>query len=68
MYLGTKLYSSIIIPIICMSFVLDFVNNISSEYNIQNLTSLLKKFALWVQGIFLTIFVGIITIRGIARK
>jgi stage III sporulation protein AE len=63
--LGTKLYSSIIIPIICMSFVLDFVNNISSEYNIKNLTSLLKKFALWVQGIFLTIFVGIITIRGI---
>jgi len=63
--LGTKLYSSIIIPIICMSFVLDFVNNISNEYNIKNLTSLLKKFALWVQGIFLTIFVGIITIRGI---
>jgi stage III sporulation protein AE len=63
--LGTKLYSSIIIPIICMSFVLDFVNNISSEYNIKNLTGLLKKFALWVQGIFLTIFVGIITIRGI---
>ncbi len=63
--LGTKLYSSIIIPIICMSFVLDFVNNISNEYNVKNLTSLLKKFALWVQGIFLTIFVGIITIRGI---
>lgn len=63
--LGTKLYSSIIIPIICMSFVLDFVNNISNEYNIKNLTGLLKKFALWVQGIFLTIFVGIITIRGI---
>ena len=63
--LGTKLYSSIIIPIICMSFVLDFVNNISNEYNIKNLTGLLKKFALWVQGIFLTIFVGTITIRGI---
>lgn len=63
--LGTKLYSSIIIPIICMSFVLDFVNNVSNEYNIKNLTSLLKKVALWVQGIFLTIFVGVITIRGI---
>ncbi|MFR1708126.1 MAG: stage III sporulation protein AE [Clostridium sp.] len=63
--LGTKLYSSIIIPIICMSFVLDFVNNVSNEYNIKNLTSLLKKVALWVQGIFLTIFVGILTIRGI---
>ncbi|MEG0132655.1 MAG: stage III sporulation protein AE [Clostridium sp.] len=63
---GTKLYSSIIIPIICMSFVLDFVNNISDEYNIKNLTSLLKKAALLLQGGFLTIFVAIITIRGIA--
>ncbi|MEG1256341.1 stage III sporulation protein AE [Clostridium sp.] len=66
--LGTKLYSSIIIPIISMSFVLDFVNNISDEYNIQNLTSLLKKIALWIQGIFLTVFVGIMTIRGIASS
>ncbi len=63
---GTHLYSTIIIPVICMSFVLSFVNNISSDYNIGNLTNLLKKSALWVQGIFLTIFVGLLTIRGIA--
>lgn len=64
--IGSSLYSTVIIPVICMSFVLDFVNNISSEYNISNLTNILKKGALWVQGIFLTIFVGILTIRGIA--
>lgn len=63
---GTHLYSTIIIPVICMSFVLSFVNNISSDYNIGNLTNILKKSALWVQGIFLTIFVGLLTIRGIA--
>lgn len=63
---GSNLYSTIIIPIICMSFVLSFVNNISSDYNIDNLTSLLKKSALWVQGIFLTVFIGLLTIRGIA--
>lgn len=63
---GTNLYSTIIIPIICMSFVLSFVNNISSDYNIENLTNLLKKSALWVQGVFLTIFIGLLTIRGIA--
>lgn len=64
--IGSALYSTVIIPVICMSFVLDFVNNISKEYNISNLTNILKKGALWVQGLFLTIFVGIITIRGIA--
>lgn len=63
---GTHLYSTIIIPVICMSFVLSFVNNISSDYNIGNLTNILKKSALWVQGVFLTIFVGLLTIRGIA--
>lgn len=63
---GTYLYSTIIIPVVCMSFVLSFVNNISSDYNIGNLTNLVKKSALWVQGIFLTIFVGLLTIRGIA--
>lgn len=64
--IGTRLYTSVIIPVISMSFVLDFVNNISNEYKISNLTALLKKSALWVQGIFLTVFVGIITIRGIS--
>lgn len=63
---GTHLYSTIIIPVVCMSFILSFVNNISSDYNIDNLTSLLKKSALWVQGVFLTIFIGLLTIRGIA--
>ncbi|MEG2936100.1 MAG: stage III sporulation protein AE [Clostridium sp.] len=63
---GTHLYSTVIIPVVCMSFVLSFVNNISSDYNIGNLTDLLKKSALWVQGVFLTVFIGILTIRGIA--
>ena len=63
---GTNLYSTVIIPVICMSFVLSFVNNISSDYNIGNLTNILKKSALWVQGVFLTIFIGLLTIRGIA--
>lgn len=66
--IGANLYSTIIIPIICMSFVLEFVNNISDGYNIDKLTTLLRKCALWSQGIILTIFVGIITIRGITSS
>ena len=51
-----------------MSFVLQFVNNISSDYKISNLTKLLKQIAIWVQGIVMTVFIGVITLRSIAAK
>lgn len=66
--LGARFYSTVLIPIISMGFVLEFVNNICDDYKISNLTNLLKKSALWVQGIFLTGFIGTITIRSIAAK
>ena len=50
-------------------FVLEFVNNISDDdYKVSNLSNLLRKSALWVQGIFMTVFIAIITIRSIAAK
>ncbi len=49
-----------------MSFVLGFVNNISSDYKINNLTKLLKQIAIWVQGIVMTLFIAVITLRSIA--
>lgn len=66
--IGANLYATVIIPMICMSFVLDFVNNISDRYNVDKLTDLIRKCALWSQGILLTVFVGIITIRGITTS
>ncbi len=66
--IGSKLYASVIIPIVCMSFVLEFVNNISDEHNIGNLTTLLRKFALWAQGLLLTIFVAFLTIKGFTAE
>ncbi|WP_010292277.1 stage III sporulation protein AE [Clostridium senegalense] len=66
--IGAKFYSTVLIPIISMGFVLDFVNNICDDYKISNLTNLLKKSALWVQGIFLTGFIATITVRSIASK
>lgn len=64
--ISSRVYIGIIIPIIFMSFVLGFVNNISSDYKINNLTKLLKQTAIWVQGIVMTIFIAAITIRSIA--
>lgn len=65
---SSRIYVDVIIPIIFMSFVLQFVNNISSDYKISNLTKLLKQVAIWVQGIVMTLFIGIITLRSIAAK
>ncbi|GAA0121326.1 MAG: stage III sporulation protein AE [Clostridium argentinense] len=66
--IGARFYATVLIPIICMSFVLEFVNNISDDYKVSNLSNLLRKSALWVQGIFMTVFIAIITIRSIAAK
>lgn len=64
--ISSRIYVDIIIPIIFMSFVLQFVNNISSDYKISNLTKLLKQTAIWTQGIVMTVFIGAITLRSIA--
>ncbi|RII33298.1 stage III sporulation protein AE [Clostridium chromiireducens] len=60
-----KLYSNIIIPMILMGFVLEFANNISSQHKITNLCKLFKQVTIWFQGIIVTIFIGLLTIRGI---
>lgn len=66
--IGARFYATVLIPVICMSFVLEFVNNISDDYKVNNLSNLLRKSALWIQGIFMTVFIAIITIRSIAAK
>ncbi|WP_333860381.1 stage III sporulation protein AE [Clostridium sp.] len=65
---SSNLFMYIIIPVISMSFVLQFVNNLSLDYKIDKLTKLLNQGALWTQGIIMTIFIGVITIRGITSK
>lgn len=63
-----RIYLTIIIPLILMSFVLQFANNMSSEHKISNLCKLLKQITLWLQGIILTVFIGLLTVRGITSS
>lgn len=63
---SSRIYINVIIPIIFMSFILQFVKNISSDYKVNNLTKLLKQVAIWTQGIVMTIFIAVITLRSIA--
>jgi stage III sporulation protein AE len=65
---GARVYVTFILPMILIGFILQFVNNISSEYKIDKLTKLINQSAIWTQGIFMTVFIGILTIRGITSK
>jgi len=66
--ISTTIFKDILIPIIIMTFVLQFVNNLSKDYKIDQLAKLLNQIVMWIQGIVMTIFIGIITIRGINSK
>ena len=46
-------------------FVLQFANNLSEEHKIDNLCKLLKQWTVWLQGIIITSFIALLTIRGI---
>lgn len=63
-----KVYTTIIIPMILMEFVLEFANNLSEEHKITNLCGLLKQCILWFQGIIVTAFIALLTIRGITSS
>ncbi|NFO30373.1 stage III sporulation protein AE [Clostridium botulinum] len=63
-----RIYSNIIIPLILMGFVLEFANNLSNDHKITNLCKFLKQSTLWMQGIIITIFIGVLTVRGITSK
>ncbi len=66
--ISANIFSRFIIPLICMTFVLQFVDNLSEDYKINKLTKLLNQVALWTQGIVMTVIVGVVTIRGITSK
>lgn len=60
-----KIYEFIIVPLILISFVLKFANNLSTEHKIDNLCKLVSQSVLWLQGIIITVFIAMLTIRGI---
>lgn len=57
-----------ILPLIFLTAVLSLVNNLSDTFKVSKLTDLLKQICKWALGLILTIFVGIITVRGAASQ
>lgn len=60
----SNIFQSIIIPIILVGTALAIVSKISDRIQIDKLSKFLKSSSVWVIGILLTIFVGVLSIEG----
>lgn len=60
----SNLMSNFILPVIFISTVINIVSNISEHVNIEKLSVLLRKSALWCTEIILIVFVGILSLEG----
>lgn len=62
------LVRSIIFPLILFSGILGMVNFIITGFQINKLANLLKNTAIGLMGLAMTLFIGIITIRGFSAS
>ncbi len=60
----SNIFQSIIVPIILVSTALSIISRISDRIQINKLSKFLKSSSIWIIGILLTIFVGVLSIEG----
>lgn len=67
---GLSLLSSLIVqivfPLIYFAAILAIIANISDQFQIGSIAKLMKEVSMGVLGLFLTVFVGILSIQGAA--
>ncbi|MDH7479477.1 MAG: stage III sporulation protein AE [Syntrophomonadaceae bacterium] len=56
---------NIVFPLIFLSAVLGVVNQLSDQYKVSRLAEFLKKAAIWTLGLAMTLFIGMLSIRGV---
>jgi stage III sporulation protein AE len=61
--IGTLIYA-VIFPLIFLSAVLSIVSSFSERYQISQLAQLLRNISLGLLGVFLTVFLGVISVQG----
>ncbi len=59
---------TIIVPFLYFSVVLAILNNISDKVHISKLSNLFKQASIALLGVLMTVFIGIITIQGVASS
>ncbi|MFX0559259.1 stage III sporulation protein AE [Tepidibacillus infernus] len=61
--IGTVVYK-VIFPLIFFSAVLSIVSSISDKFQVSQLAKLLRNISVGALGVFLTIFLGVISVQG----
>lgn len=62
----STLVKNVIFPLIFFAAVLGLASNISERFQVSKLAKLLQQWTIGLLGLFLTVFMGFITIQGIA--
>jgi stage III sporulation protein AE len=62
----SSLTQDVVLPLLFLTALLECVNYLSDHYRLTNLAGLLKQSAMVILGLTLVIFVGIVTIQGVA--
>jgi stage III sporulation protein AE len=60
---GTAIYL-IVFPLLFFSAVLHIVSSISNKYKVSQLANLLRNVSVGLLGVFVTVFLGVISVRG----
>ncbi|ASN05281.1 stage III sporulation protein AE [Virgibacillus necropolis] len=60
------LVSNFVLPLLFLSALLLIVSSLTDSYQVTHLASLLKSISLGVLGVFLTIFLGVLSVQGAA--
>ncbi|MGG0740094.1 stage III sporulation protein AE [Niallia taxi] len=60
------LISYVVLPLLFLSTLLHIVSSLSSQYKVTQLGNLLRNISIGILGIFLTIFLGVLSVQGIS--
>mgnify|MGYP001179513558 FL=1 len=64
-FIGTIVYT-VIFPLLFFSVVLGIVSSYAEQYPLTNLAKLLRNVSISALGIFLTVFLGVVSVQGAA--
>ena len=59
-----NMISSILLPIVLVATALSIISKVSDKVQIDKLSKFLKSSVVWILGVILTIFVGLISVEG----
>ncbi|WP_369902665.1 stage III sporulation protein AE [Bacillus manliponensis] len=66
MHTSGLLMNYIVLPLLLLATILSIVSTMSDEYKVTKLAKLLQNVSVGVIGIFLTIFLGVLSVQGTA--